>query len=87
MSYHEELPPANPVALADAPSTRSSRAKQPLLAIEELSALWKVPKATIYNWVSQGRLPHLKLGRCLRFDPEEIRRFEERCRLISSGKR
>jgi excisionase family DNA binding protein len=57
------------------------------LAIEELSALWKVPKATIYNWVSQGRLPHLKLGRCLRFDPEEIRRFEERCKPISSGKR
>lgn len=58
-----------------------------VLTINDLSDRWKVPKATIYNWVSQGRLPHLKLGRCLRFDPEEIRRFEERCKLISSGKR
>lgn len=62
-------------------------AKQPLLAIQDLSAHWGIPKATIYNWVSQGRLPHIKLGRCLRFDPEEIRRFEERSKLYSSGKR
>lgn len=61
--------------------------KSPLLAIQDLSAQWRIPKATIYNWVSQGRLPHIKLGRCLRFDPEEIRRFEERGKLYSSGKR
>lgn len=65
----------------------SPTAKQPLLAIQDLSVQWRIPKATIYNWVSQGRLPHIKLGRCLRFDPEEIRRFEERSKLYSSGKR
>lgn len=58
-----------------------------LINIDELSALWSVPKATLYNWVNQGRLPHVKLGRSLRFDVLEIEDFRQRSRIVLAGKR
>jgi excisionase family DNA binding protein len=33
--------------------------------------LWIKP-STLYAWAAQGSIPHLKLGRLLRFDPDEI---------------
>jgi excisionase family DNA binding protein len=49
-----------------------------LIKIEELSSLWSIPKATLYNWVYQGRLPYVKLGRSLRFDLVQIENLRER---------
>lgn len=49
-----------------------------LISITQLSALWNVPKATLYNWVSQGRLPYVKLGRLLRFDVSAIEDLRRR---------
>jgi len=31
-----------------------------------------VPTVTIYPWVRRGILPHIRLGKCIRFDPAEI---------------
>lgn len=40
-----------------------------MLTYEELSALLKVPKGTLYAWVSEGRIPHIRLGkRTVRFE-------------------
>lgn len=58
-----------------------------LITIDELSALWSVPKATLYNWVNQGRLPYVKLGRSLRFDLIQIEEFRERSTMAVAGKR
>lgn len=58
-----------------------------LITIEELSALWSVPKATLYNWVFQGRLPYVKLGRSLRFDVVQIEEFREQSTMAVAGKR
>jgi excisionase family DNA binding protein len=58
-----------------------------LIRIEELSALWSVPKSTLYNWVSQGRLPYVKLGRSLRFDVVEIEEFRARCTKGAAAKK
>ncbi len=58
-----------------------------LITIAELSALWSVPKATLYNWVNQGRLPYVKLGRSLRFDLVQIEQFCEQCTIAVAGKR
>lgn len=33
--------------------------------------LW-IKRSTLYAWAAQGRIPHRKLGRLLRFDPDEI---------------
>ncbi len=58
-----------------------------LIDIEELSALWSVPKATLYNWVNQGRLPYVKLGRSLRFDLVHIEDLRERSTIDLAGRR
>ena len=43
-----------------------------LITPDELVSLLKVPKKTIYRWVSQARIPFIKLGRHLRFDPNAV---------------
>ena len=43
-----------------------------LLTITELAARLNMKSSTLYAWAAQGRLPHLKLGKILRFDPDEI---------------
>jgi excisionase family DNA binding protein len=46
-----------------------------LIEINELSRRLNVPKGTLYNWVYLRRIPFVKLGRALRFDPNEIGRI------------
>jgi excisionase family DNA binding protein len=65
----------------------NSNEPRKLITIDELSVLWQVPKATIYGWVYQRRLHHVKLGRLLRFDMTEIEKFPERSTIESAGKR
>jgi len=43
-----------------------------LLNIQELSEILGVKVATIYGWVSEGFIPHIKLGRLVRFDLDAI---------------
>lgn len=44
-----------------------------LLNVQELSEYLSLPSATIYTWVSLGRIPGVvRLGRALRFDRGEI---------------
>jgi excisionase family DNA binding protein len=43
-----------------------------LVDINELSARLSIAKGTLYNWVYQRRIPYIKAGRCLRFDPDEV---------------
>ena len=69
------------LAATDAPIPRK------LITIAELSSLWSVPTATLYNWVNQGRLPYVKLGRSLRFDLVEIEEHRERSTIAVAGKR
>jgi len=55
-----------------------------LLTVEEVAALLKVSKSWVYEHTrSRGvpradRLPHLKIGKYVRFDPRFIRQFIER---------
>jgi len=43
-----------------------------LIDINELSNRISIPKGTIYNLVYLRRIPFVKRGRSLRFDPEEV---------------
>lgn len=52
------------------PPTRDSLST--LVDINELSALLHIAKGTLYNWVYLRRIPFIKAGRCLRFDPREV---------------
>lgn len=42
------------------------------LTIKDVTKMLQIKPATLYAWVAQGMIPHLKIGRLLRFDPEEI---------------
>ena len=43
-----------------------------LIDIDELATRLSISKGTLYNWVYLKRIPYIKAGRCLRFDPEEV---------------
>jgi len=43
-----------------------------LLTPKELAAFLKVPVGTIYQWVFRRQVPHLKIGRHLRFDKAQV---------------
>lgn len=43
-----------------------------LVDINELSRRLSIPKSTLYNWCYLKRIPFVKAGRSLRFDPMEV---------------
>jgi excisionase family DNA binding protein len=43
-----------------------------LIDIDELAMRLSIAKGTLYNWVYLKRIPYIKAGRCLRFDPDEV---------------
>jgi excisionase family DNA binding protein len=59
----------------DSGSIRSYMAEINLIDINELARRLAIPKGTLYNWVYLRRIPFVKLGRALRFNPEEIERI------------
>jgi excisionase family DNA binding protein len=42
-----------------------------LLNAQDMMELFKVTRQTINNWMKQG-LPHIKIGKTLRFDKQEV---------------
>ncbi len=40
--------------------------------IKKLSAYLNIKLSTLYAWVAQGRIPHVKIHGLIRFRPEEI---------------
>ena len=42
------------------------------LDIAALAERLRIKRSTLYSWAEQGTIPHLKLGRLLRFDPDGI---------------
>jgi excisionase family DNA binding protein len=46
-----------------------------LLTIRELAEYLRVNPFTVYRWVAQKRIPHLRVGRTLRFRLDDINEF------------
>lgn len=45
-----------------------------LLTYEQVSRLFNIPKNTLYAWVSEGRIPHIRLSaRFVRFSEAGLR--------------
>ena len=52
-----------------------------LLTADEVATLLRLPVSTIYDLARTGRLPHLKIGRALRFSRSDLEaHLAERCR-------
>jgi excisionase family DNA binding protein len=43
-----------------------------LLTIKQTAERLQIKQSTLYSWAVNGTIPHLKLGRLLRFDPDDI---------------
>lgn len=48
-----------------------------LITVKELAEILKVPVSWIYQRTSMGQkgIPHVKMGKYVRFDPEEVIQF------------
>lgn len=46
--------------------------EESLMNVARLSEYLKVNSQTIYNWVSQSQIPHIKIGNVLRFKKSDI---------------
>jgi excisionase family DNA binding protein len=52
-----------------------------LMSVEELAVFLQVPLSTIYFWRYRGEGPRAtRVGRCLRFNPSDVREWLERRR-------
>jgi len=47
-------------------------ASKRFLTVEELAELLQVPKSWIYDRTYRDAIPHLKIGKLLRFDEQKI---------------
>lgn len=47
------------------------------MSIEELSEYIDTPVATIYTWTHLRRIPHVKIGRSLKFERGAVDRWVE----------
>ena len=57
-----------------------------LLTLEEAAALLKVPKSWIYERTRKGAIPHLKLGKYLRFPLADLLQWiDTQRRLVHRG--
>lgn len=48
-----------------------------LLTVQEAAQFLAVSVSTLYGWVWQRRIPFVKIGRALRFDPRDLAAFVE----------
>jgi excisionase family DNA binding protein len=56
------------------------------LTIEEAAALIRVPKSWLYERTRTNTVPHLKLGKYLRFDPVEFLAWARQFRRDGRGR-
>ena len=49
-----------------------------LIGVEEVAELTSIPESTIRRMVTKGRIPCVRLGKHVRFDPEDISAWVER---------
>ena len=52
-----------------------------LVDIKTLARILSVKQKTIYDWIHKGYIPFVKLGRLVRFDENEIKKWLENKKL------
>jgi len=49
-----------------------------LLNLSETAEILGLKRPTLYNWVNERRIPFVKVGRLVKFDPKDLREFIEK---------
>jgi excisionase family DNA binding protein len=63
------------------PNPRSSTPESRLLDVREAAQFLAITVSTLYGWVWQRKISFVKLGRALRFDIADLRRFVDQNRV------
>ena len=62
----------------ESPSVAHRPRPRPLLGYRKAAQLLGIPRGTLYAWVSEGRIPHIRFsGRMVRFDTAELEAWIE----------
>ena len=48
-----------------------------LLSVQEASEILGVKVSTLYSWIHQGYVPHIKLGRLVKFSESDLSQWVE----------
>ncbi|MBI4167174.1 MAG: helix-turn-helix domain-containing protein [Acidobacteria bacterium] len=64
--------------LSESPANLRRCAVEKLLTVSEVADLLKVKPSTIYTWARQDRIPHIRIGRLVRFVLSQIEEFISR---------
>ena len=56
-----------------------------LIGVEEVAGLTSIPESTIRRMVTKGRIPCVRLGKHVRFDPDDISAWIERNKVGVGG--
>lgn len=68
-------------------SAMSKTRSEAMLTYQQLAAWWGVPIGTLYAWVAEGFIPHVRLGaRCVRFERTVIEVWLSKRRSIAHGR-
>jgi excisionase family DNA binding protein len=51
-----------------------------LLSVDDLADYLGLKKQTIYNWLHQGRISGIKIGKVWRFEKKEVDRWLGKCK-------
>ncbi len=52
-----------------------------LLTFEEVRAILQIKPSTLYAWCAKGEIPHLRVGRLLRFSHADLERWLKQRRI------
>lgn len=52
--------------------------RQKLIRVNEAAKILDIPQEQLYSYVRRGLLPHVRVGRVIRFDPIQLEEFIER---------
>ena len=61
-----------PDLLAAAKDDKGDKKVRRLVTVQEMAAILRVPKSWLYERTRHNQIPHLKLGRYVRFEPEHV---------------
>lgn len=64
--------------ISNSPQQSSKLFDNPLWSIAKLSEMLSIPEGTIRDWVYKRQIPFKKIGRHVRFEPSEIRRWMDK---------
>jgi excisionase family DNA binding protein len=64
----------NSFALDDMTEQSTQILREPLLDAEQAATLLGVPKSSVYAYAARGELPHLRIGRHLKFIRSDLER-------------